>query len=112
MNRRTTATLVSAGAVLGIALGMPIGAVMTVAAQQREAAHASSITVTATPYRTPEDSPAWDCRTDGNRICGPENAQRVVAGCYSDTGTVVALWPCHVVVNSAGDADVYEGPAA
>ena len=27
-----------------------------------------------------EDSPAWDCRVDGNRICGPDNAQGVTPG--------------------------------
>ena len=30
-----------------------------------------------------EDDPRWDCRTDGNRICGPGNAQNVPAGRYS-----------------------------
>ena len=27
-----------------------------------------------------EDDPRWDCRTMGNRICGPTNAQSVPAG--------------------------------
>ena len=30
-----------------------------------------------------EDNPAWNCRTDGNRFCGPGNAQHVPAGRYS-----------------------------
>ncbi len=31
-----------------------------------------------------EDSPEWDCRTDGNRVCGPANSQGVAAGRYWD----------------------------
>ena len=30
-----------------------------------------------------EDDPRWDCRTMGNRICGPTNSQGVPAGGYS-----------------------------
>ena len=30
-----------------------------------------------------EDSPGWDCRIHGNRVCGPGNAQNVPAGDYS-----------------------------
>lgn len=60
----------------------------------------------ATASATPEDSPAWDCRTDGNRICGVANDQGVPAGCYSDTGALVAAWPCSVVVNADGSSDV------
>jgi hypothetical protein len=30
-----------------------------------------------------EDNPAWDCRTDGNRVCGLSNSQHVPAGRYS-----------------------------
>ncbi|MGE2717578.1 hypothetical protein ACQI4L_26245 [Mycolicibacterium litorale] len=29
-----------------------------------------------------EDSPAWDCRINGNGVCGPDNAQGVQAGQY------------------------------
>lgn len=29
-----------------------------------------------------EDSPAWDCRTMGNEVCGPHNAQGLPAGYY------------------------------
>lgn len=58
-----------------------------------------------------EDDPGWDCRVDGNRICGPTNAQAVPAGCYADTGALVAAWPCHLVVNPDGSADVYTGAA-
>jgi hypothetical protein len=34
----------------------------------------------------PEDSPEWDCRTDGNRICGARNDQDVLPGRYWDCG--------------------------
>jgi hypothetical protein len=30
-----------------------------------------------------EDSPGWDCRVHGNRVCGPGNGQGVPAGDYS-----------------------------
>jgi hypothetical protein len=33
-----------------------------------------------------EDSPQWDCRIHGNRICGPGNAQNVPAGYYFPAG--------------------------
>lgn len=54
-----------------------------------------------------EDEPGWSCVDDGNRICGPGNTNGAPAGCYDDGGVLVAVWPCHVIVNSA---DVYTGP--
>ena len=41
------------------------------------------------PHRTgmTEDSPGWDCRMDGNQICGPGNAQGVAPGYYGQGGT-------------------------
>lgn len=55
-----------------------------------------------------EDEPGWDCKVNGNRICGPTNDQGVQAGCYNDQGSLVAVWPCHVVVDpSTGEGDVY-----
>jgi len=33
--------------------------------------------------RTAEDDPAFDCRTMGNHVCGPDNSQRVDPGVYS-----------------------------
>jgi len=54
-----------------------------------------------------EDSPAWSCVDDGNRVCGPNNAQHAPAGCYDDGGVLVAAWPCHVVVNRDGTSDVF-----
>lgn len=44
-----------------------------------------------------EDSPAWSCVDDGNRICGPNNPEGQPAGCYDEGGVLVAHWPCHVV---------------
>jgi len=31
-----------------------------------------------------EDDPGWDCRTDGNLLCGPGNDQGVPAGYYGE----------------------------
>ncbi len=59
--------------------------------------------------RIGEDESGWDCRADGNRMCGPGNSQGVISGCYDDAGALVSVWPCHVVVNADGSADVYEG---
>jgi hypothetical protein len=42
--------------------------------------------ISSTPVPTPvltEDSPGWDCRIHGNRICGPTNDQGVPAGNYN-----------------------------
>jgi hypothetical protein len=41
-----------------------------------------------------EDDPGWNCVTDGNRICGPGNANGVPPGCYDTAGVLVAPWPC------------------
>lgn len=38
-----------------------------------------------------EDDPWWDCRVDGNRICGPSNVQGVPAGMYAG-GVLVTDW--------------------
>lgn len=88
---------VTAGILIGTAIGIPAGMIAS------PAAYAALIE---------EDSPNWDCRTQGNRVCGPDNTQGVAAACYSDRGVIVALWPCHVVVNaSTGEGDVYTGLA-
>lgn len=54
--------------------------------------------------------PAWDCATDGDRVCGPSNTSGKPAACYDEGGVIVALWPCHVVVDSNGDGAVFDGP--
>lgn len=40
------------------------------------------------PY---EDSPEFDCRVDGNAICGPDNAQGAMPGQYQ--GGKLVPWP-------------------
>lgn len=56
---------------------------------------AAIITITVPAHATiTEDDPRWDCRTMGNLICGPTNAQGVPAGNYAglyepDTGEYV-----------------------
>lgn len=97
MRTTATRTTFAAGILIGAAFGLTAGPLITPA--------------NATPAgQTQEDDPGWDCRVNGDRQCGPTNAQGVEAGCYSDTGALVAVWPCHVVVNPAtGEGDVYEG---
>lgn len=56
-----------------------------------------------------EDDLGWNCAEMGNRVCGPNNDTGLVSGCYNDRGEIVAVWPCHIVVNADGSADVYEG---
>lgn len=75
-------------------------ALISLAVLAAPAAHAAPIT---------EDDPGWSCVDDGNRICGPNNANGVAAGCYDDGGVLVAVWPCHIEVNPDGSADVYTG---
>jgi hypothetical protein len=41
-----------------------------------------------------EDQPGWSCVDDGNRVCGPGNANGAPAGCYDDGGVLIAVWPC------------------
>lgn len=48
----------------------------------------------ATYQLVQEDDPAWDCTTDGNRICGPANPQGLPAGCYGTGRVLLAPWPC------------------
>lgn len=56
-----------------------------------------------------EGSPQWSCVDDGNRVCGPNNPEGQPAACYDEGGVIVALWPCHVVVNPDGSSDVWDG---
>lgn len=89
---------VAAGILIGFAIGVPTGAAIT-AANENHAAPA-------------EDEPGFSCVDDGNRICGPGNAEGKPAGCYDTGGVLVAPWPCHLVVNPAtGEGDVYTGQA-
>lgn len=55
-----------------------------------------------------EDDPRWSCVDDGNRVCGPHNANHVPAGCYDDGGVWVAPFPCRESIDPAtGDTDVF-----
>lgn len=47
-----------------------------------------------------EDDPRWDCRTMGNKVCGPDTAEKPVYYCNALTkkGT-----PCKHRVKKAGD---------
>ena len=48
----------------------------------------------ATPaWAQVEDAPSWDCRTDGNQVCGPDSGH--VAGQYVE-GQLIP-WPHEVV---------------
>lgn len=86
-HRITFATGVFVGLAFGIAAGPLVAP-----------AHADTIN---------EDDPGWSCVDDGNRICGPGNAQGAPAACYDEGGVIVAVWPCSVVVNPDGSSDVY-----
>lgn len=119
--RRLTARTVAflTGLFLGLALGLAVGAAIVGAADSHASVPPAQPTCwqlqgtliqIACPPPPAEDDPAFDCVRDGNRVCGPDNAQRKPAGCYDDGGVLVAPWPCHVVVDPAtGESDVYEG---
>lgn len=68
------------------------------------------LTAPAAAAQSPqEDDPGWSCVTAGNHVCGPDSDDAGHApGCYSDTGVLVAKWPCFVRIDAVtGDADVY-----
>lgn len=48
------------------------------------AAHPYQLVPVDTTVAIEEDSPQWDCRTLGNFVCGPDNAQGVTLGDYSN----------------------------
>lgn len=60
-------------------------AVVTLTPGQTEPAHVAQAAIVQ------EDSPAWDCRTMGNHLCGPGNSNGVVPGFYQD-GKLYADW--------------------
>lgn len=62
-----------------------------------------------------QHQPGFSCVDDGLRVCDPADAaaQGKPAACYDDGGVIVALWPCHVVIDPrTGDSDVYTGADA
>lgn len=66
-----------------------------------------AVLIALSHHAVQEDSPAWSCVDDGNRICGPGNSNGAPAGCYDDGGVLVATWPCYVVINPDGSSDVF-----
>lgn len=99
--------MIAAAALVGFSFGIPVGAI--IAGPDDEAPVRIHSVVTDAPM---EDEPGWSCVDNGNHICGPGNANGAPAGCYDTGGVMVAPWPCHVVVNQAGEGDVYAGTAA
>jgi len=90
------------GVFIGLALGLVAGLFLIAPARAD----------VPDPVVIEEDDPGWSCVDDGNRICGPNNPQGALPGCYDEGGVLVAVWPCHVVVNpQTGEGDVYEGLA-
>jgi hypothetical protein len=65
----------------------------------------------AASFGPQEDEPGWDCVSDGDHRCGPANTNGVPAGCYGDGGMLLAVWPCHLVVNLDGTSDYSWGLA-
>lgn len=53
-----------------------------------------------------ESDTEWSCVDDGNRVCGPQNAEGKPAACYDQGGVIVAVWPCQSTVNADGSQDV------
>ena len=97
MNRTIALFVVKAALGAGLALGF--------AAAPHGAAHADTPTVTVE-----EDSPRWDCRYDGNRICGVGAAlpdgSLAIPGDYSNDN----CWPGAIYCPPAGSpADVTAG---
>jgi hypothetical protein len=77
MNRTLTPLAVlAAKASIGAALALGFTA----------APHAHATTVM-------EDDPSWSCVDDGNKVCGPGNANGVPAGRYDEGGVLIDPWP-------------------
>ncbi|AEJ95733.1 hypothetical protein FDI64_gp59 [Mycobacterium phage Zemanar] len=58
------AVMFGAGLLIGLAVGMPVGALITAEPAEHRVAE-------PTGQQCEEDQPCWDCTTMGNRICGP-----------------------------------------
>lgn len=61
--------------------------------QCRQAAATQAAPAAAPAGAVAEDDPAFDCRTGGNRTCGPDNADGVEPGCYIDGQLAEPWWP-------------------
>lgn len=69
--------------------------------------------VEGSPYsEVNEDDASWSCVDDGNKICGPGNAQGAPAGCYDDGGVLLFRWPCHVQDLGDGQTDFVPDPGS
>jgi hypothetical protein len=81
----------SSDAAATAAYGEPIAA--TAAAKPAPAKHQvhHAPVVRKTAAAVAEDDPRFDCRTGGNRTCGPDNAQHVTPGCYW-AGKLLVAW--------------------
>ncbi|AER48977.1 hypothetical protein SEA_DONNY_65 [Mycobacterium phage Donny] len=100
------AVLFAAGVFVGLAAGLPTGLAIA-EPRDHQVTHPEATPTSTVQTTISEDDPAWDCRTMGNRVCGPETA---TPGCWDEHGKLVGIWPCHVVVDpETGEGDVYAG---
>jgi hypothetical protein len=90
-----------------VALKVTLAGLVAAAIVTAEPVHAHADRLGSGLGRVQEDDPAWLCTTMGDRVCGPQNSNGVTPGCYDDRGALVAAWPCHVVVDAAGNGDIY-----
>lgn len=74
----TRPTLIAA-ALITAAIGIPLAG--------------PTITIANASPAIQEDDPRWDCRVNGDRVCGPTNDQGVPAGLYADNQLVTAWEP-------------------
>lgn len=65
----------------GLAVGLSLGTMLGAGLAKSDPAPATN-----------EDSPGFSCVDDGNKICGPGNAQGAPAGLYDDGGVLVFTW--------------------
>jgi hypothetical protein len=76
----------------------PVGSTPLDCEALTEPADSSDETPAVAPSAVPaaavqEDEPGFDCRTNGNRTCGPDNADGVAPGCYVDGQLAEPWWP-------------------
>lgn len=76
----------ASGTALGFAIGLLAAPLISAHDTPNDAISARVITSSA------DDSPAFSCVDDGNRICGPGNAQGAPAGLYDTGGVLMLTW--------------------
>lgn len=74
----------------GLAAGMLIGPAIEARADTGPSFDFDTLRVAVTGVGPAEDEPGFDCRIQGNRICGPTNDQGVPAGRY--TTSTATTW--------------------